>query len=1030
MGASGMFTLDTGNGPEVYCSASLDTTDEDYTLRTNFWYVLSWLEPNVQLETTYVSAPLPAEPAAGAPQGPYEHFISFAPAQVTGDAVPEIVTCSIHGKVIVYDAKTRQPVRTVRTRTALEPGEVTQFIAVDLTGDGIAEFITLSGGNRFTVHDAAGNLLWEDTNWSYGQVAVGQFDTDAALELATVSGSVIDTVTHAVEWTRPGSINHHWYDIKAADLNGDGIDEILAANWDSGSEGVDAVSVSGSSLLWHIDIGAGNSVTKILAENIDNDAGMELVLGTFTGPLSVYSVDAAGCTPKWSKPVAGWGVSGLLAAQTPFEGLRSLLWYPYRPSLVPTEYQALFSANTYEPQFSFGTTGLGNKLLDGPFLPPVIGDVTGDGVPEILTASTTTKGGRYGGSIVVLDATTRRPISVSFPLFKRIEDLQLRDLDGDGLKEIVVTLTDQEAYSSIYAYKYNNQYSVPAFYRSATSPIDGNLYTQTEVADADGDGDLEYISVNRMAVERPGTGYPTGTGNYLTITDATTGAIAWRSGILSTGAAGFTCLAVADVDGDGNLEAVFGGEGAGLFVVDLKTHAVELNASNVSVRSVAVDADSQSFLVGTSGGQLIRYNASAANTYAAGAAVAVSDQPVTGLLPGTESGLWITSGGRFQYWPDDNGPTWSAEDRATQVDGPPALLWTEAGMEAYVGYGYGISSFVPDGTAIGILPNVGVSVNGTMTEGTTDSAVIEVVRDLPGENDLAVKFRLTGTATASDVTFTNATDLGDGVWSITIPAGQLSATATARAADDQYGETEETFAVTLEASTGYSVTLPGTAGTIIADNDVTLTLTPLLASVEETTDRDAPDAGWVLSRTGDLTKALRVTVQVGGTATAGKDYRKLAATFTIPARKSSVVIPLVPLTDAIVEPMETVALTVLPGANYGAAEGQATSTVQLIDVSSTVSLDAPLVTPTGVDVTFRRTDGLIKPLAVTFIETKTTNGRPVQVRRRVTFRAGEDTAVYSVREGAKAFSDEIVLEADESYTSGATTTVSFDVAAR
>jgi len=74
-----------------------------------------------------------------------------------------------------------------------------------------------------------------------------------------------------------------------------------------------------------------------------------------------------------------------------------------------------------------------------------------------------------------------------------------------------------------------------------------------------------------------------------------------------------------------------------------------------------------------------------------------------------------------------------------------------------------------------------------------------------------------------------------------------------------------------------------------------------------------------LTRTGgNLAAPLVVAYAVGGTATAGADYASLSGTVTFPAGQTTVDLTIRPVDDTAVEPVETVAVTVLPGTGYAA----------------------------------------------------------------------------------------------------------------
>jgi subtilase family serine protease len=91
-------------------------------------------------------------------------------------------------------------------------------------------------------------------------------------------------------------------------------------------------------------------------------------------------------------------------------------------------------------------------------------------------------------------------------------------------------------------------------------------------------------------------------------------------------------------------------------------------------------------------------------------------------------------------------------------------------------------------------------------------------------------------------------------------------------------------------------------------------------SVAATTP-SAAEAGLVkgqftVTRTDDTSAPMTVSYVVSGTATAGTDYVPLGSSITIPAGAASATIDVVPLDDPLVEPNESVMLTLSPGHDY------------------------------------------------------------------------------------------------------------------
>lgn len=150
---------------------------------------------------------------------------------------------------------------------------------------------------------------------------------------------------------------------------------------------------------------------------------------------------------------------------------------------------------------------------------------------------------------------------------------------------------------------------------------------------------------------------------------------------------------------------------------------------------------------------------------------------------------------------------------------------------------------------------------------------------------------------------------------VTIPAGSAMATVTAIPIDDAESEANESVTLALVAGAGYQLGSGSSASISVKDNDAV----QILAAVADASGSEpgTDTAKLRLTRLGSLNPAVTVLVQIGGTATAGTDYRALAGTYTLAAGSASLDITVAPLDDSAVEPDETVTLTVLPGAGYG-----------------------------------------------------------------------------------------------------------------
>lgn len=94
---------------------------------------------------------------------------------------------------------------------------------------------------------------------------------------------------------------------------------------------------------------------------------------------------------------------------------------------------------------------------------------------------------------------------------------------------------------------------------------------------------------------------------------------------------------------------------------------------------------------------------------------------------------------------------------------------------------------------------------------------------------------------------------------------------------------------------------------------------------------DGSQAGvFTVTRTGSTAAPLTVSYTVSGTATPGADYTVLPGTITIPAGTNAAVIPLIPINDMIVDPHESVILTLSGSTDYN-VDNPDNATVTIVD---------------------------------------------------------------------------------------------------
>ena len=217
--------------------------------------------------------------------------------------------------------------------------------------------------------------------------------------------------------------------------------------------------------------------------------------------------------------------------------------------------------------------------------------------------------------------------------------------------------------------------------------------------------------------------------------------------------------------------------------------------------------------------------------------------------------------------------------------------------------------------------------------------------------------------------------------SVTIPAGQASATISVVMIDDDEVEPDETVVVTLQPGAGYTVGTSASA-TVNAYDDEAAQQVRVEVGDAKCAEASTADPGtFILRRLGNRTSALAVNYTVSGTATNGTDYSALSGTATIAGGSGSATITVTPLNDVLVEGAETVVLTAAAGAGYTVVEpSSATIDIrddEVVDVSVSVQ-DAVCIEKATADTgSFRltRSASSASPLTVNYtIAGTATNG--------------------------------------------------------
>ncbi|MFI5381802.1 MAG: beta strand repeat-containing protein, partial [Tepidisphaerales bacterium] len=234
-----------------------------------------------------------------------------------------------------------------------------------------------------------------------------------------------------------------------------------------------------------------------------------------------------------------------------------------------------------------------------------------------------------------------------------------------------------------------------------------------------------------------------------------------------------------------------------------------------------------------------------------------------------------------------------------------------------------------DTTTVTILdnevPRLSVTASVPLaTEENQSPGILTIARQGTLEIPLTVAYTVGGTA-INGVDYVNP-------GTIVIPAGAASIDVPITPIDDNLSEGPETVIFALQASPTNAYSLDPlnakTQATItIADNDPA---TVTVAATQPNASEAGVQGQFTFTRAGNITNDLPITYQLAGTAITGTDYQALG-NIVIPAGQASVAVPLIPIDDNLVEPTETVALTILPSASFYVVGAPSSATVNILD---------------------------------------------------------------------------------------------------
>ncbi|MFZ8832975.1 MAG: FG-GAP-like repeat-containing protein [Candidatus Caldipriscus sp.] len=365
-----------------------------------------------------------------------------------------------------------------------------------------------------------------------------------------------------------------------ADINGDGLNEILLAAWEYGR--VYAFRGTDCSLLWSSPVISGpyGSFSPAVGELDPTRSGLEIAV-TVERTDSLYVLSGTDGSIIWSASLGyvfwnppaiadidGDGIGEIFVSSSyatyAFRGNGTLLWsYPAGHHSSNVAVGDLGNDGTLEVVFvgldgsSWSWQVFALRATDGSFVwsYPVsnggdvaLADLDNDGQLEVVVVY-------FGGGVIALRHNGSLYWQRAFTCTGgwKLNSPTIADLNGDGIREILVGCYDE---SIVYALRGTDGSTIWSYSNAKT----GSQNSSRKIGDIDGDGALEVVL----------TSYDV---PHLIVLDGATGTVKWNWN--NPFGIGFEGLAIADVDNDGCVEIIVGPNssdgGSTLYVLDSPT---------------------------------------------------------------------------------------------------------------------------------------------------------------------------------------------------------------------------------------------------------------------------------------------------------------------------------------------------------------------------------------------------------------------------------------------------------------------------
>ncbi|WP_420590414.1 Ig-like domain-containing protein [Bacterioplanoides sp.] len=489
------------------------------------------------------------------------------------------------GRIEIIDHQLGSLVQKITTGIS----DVNDMLLADVDNDGIDELAVLTNDD-ISLYRADSYVTDGSINYGSKRFASGSFTASDKTQLALNNGAVIEyeggSATLKWDYRSTGFSNNL---VAAGDLDGDGLDEIVAADsWYK----LRAFNADSKGLLWEHT--ADLDIDALTVADHDGDDVPNVIYGDGQwGKVHILKNSDGSFLSSVSNP--DHGVTGIAVAQLDVDSGLELVWGAGYSS-TGADYLYIHDIESDTREWKSGES-------EGPYYGVAMADVNNDGITDQLYASRKSASGSNDGIVFAINGkdggklwqTTGNTFSRN--AWTGLHDLAAADTDGDGVVEVFVA-TDRLYDGRIYVLN-----GMDGSIKQTIEFQDGAPIYSLEIADIDNDQELEIIAGGG----KEHTGSP---GNYVYIVDGND--FSWASPFqsLNNGWQDIWTVESIDFDGDGSREIVALNDK--FYVLDPDNNGLVKSDLTLSAVAQTVDVHTGDEVVyGTAAGTLYRLNADA-----------------------------------------------------------------------------------------------------------------------------------------------------------------------------------------------------------------------------------------------------------------------------------------------------------------------------------------------------------------------------------------------------------------------------------